>query len=110
MNPATNLFTGFRESSAGGATCCIIPWFITPNETGSVQTVLKVKAPNKWSAEFPYRYTLVAELKDKKNRTVEMVSTIVGFRKVVFGISVSYTIESQNPPQNNCSSFCPHNL
>lgn len=55
---------------------------IVPNETGSVQTVLKVKAPNKWSAEFPYRYTLVAELKDKKNRTVEMVSTIVGFRKV----------------------------
>ena len=55
---------------------------IAPNETGSVQTVLKVKAPNKWSAEFPYRYTLVAELKDKKNRTVEMVSTIVGFRKV----------------------------
>ena len=48
----------------------------------SVQTVLKVKAPKKWSAEFPYRYTLVAELKDKKNRTVEMVSTIVGFRKV----------------------------
>ena len=55
---------------------------IAPNETGSVQTVLKVKAPNKWSAEFPYRYTLVAELKDKKNRTVEMVSTIVGFCKV----------------------------
>ena len=55
---------------------------IAPNETGSVQTVLKVKAPNKWSAEFPYRYTLVAELKDKKNRTIEMVSTIVGFRKV----------------------------
>lgn len=55
---------------------------IAPNETGSVQTVLKVKAPNQWSAEFPYRYTLVAELKDKKNRTIEMVSTIVGFRKV----------------------------
>ena len=55
---------------------------IAPDETGSVQTVLKVKAPNKWSAEFPYRYTLVAELKDKKNKTIEMVSTIVGFRKV----------------------------
>ena len=44
--------------------------------------VFHVKAPNKWSAEFPYRYTLVAELKDKKNRTIETVSTIVGFRKV----------------------------
>ena len=55
---------------------------IVPNETGKVQTVFQVKAPNKWSAEFPYRYTLVAELKDKKNRTIETVSTIVGFRKV----------------------------
>lgn len=55
---------------------------IEPNETGRIQTVFNVKAPNKWSAEFPYRYTLVAELKDKKNKTIEMVSTIVGFRKV----------------------------
>ena len=55
---------------------------IVSNETGKVQTVFQVKAPNKWSAEFPYRYTLVAELKDKKNRTIETVSTIVGFRKV----------------------------
>lgn len=44
--------------------------------------VLNLRFPKKWSAEFPYRYTLVAELKDKKNRTVETVSTIVGFRKV----------------------------
>ena len=55
---------------------------IVPSEIGKVQTVFQVKAPNKWSAEFPYRYTLVAELKDKKNRTIETVSTIVGFRKV----------------------------
>ena len=55
---------------------------IVPNEIGKVQTVFQVKAPNKWSAEFPYRYTLVAELKDKKKRTIETVSTIVGFRKV----------------------------
>ncbi|WP_294477180.1 glycoside hydrolase family 2 TIM barrel-domain containing protein [uncultured Bacteroides sp.] len=55
---------------------------IAPNEIGKSQTVFSVKAPNKWSAEFPYRYTLVAELKDKKNRTIETVSTIVGFRKV----------------------------
>lgn len=55
---------------------------IEPNETGRIQTVFNVKAPNKWSAEFPYRYTLVAELKDKKNKTIETVSTIVGFRKV----------------------------
>ncbi len=35
-----------------------------------------------WNAERPYRYTLVGELKDKKGRTVETFSTIVGFRKI----------------------------
>ena len=38
--------------------------------------------PKKWTAEAPYRYTLVAELLDKKLRTIETVSTIVGFREV----------------------------
>lgn len=52
-------------------------------QSAQAQTaVLKVDAPNQWSAEFPYRYTLVAELKDAKNRTIETVSTIVGFREV----------------------------
>ena len=46
------------------------------------KTVLKVKNPNKWSAEQPYMYTLVGELKDKKGRTVETVSVKVGFREV----------------------------
>lgn len=35
-----------------------------------------------WSAEAPYRYTLVGQLKDKKGRTVETFSTIVGFREI----------------------------
>ena len=35
-----------------------------------------------WSAEAPYRYTLVGELKNKKGRVVQTFSTIVGFRKV----------------------------
>lgn len=46
------------------------------------ETVLKIQNPNKWSAEQPYLYTLVGELKDKKGRTIETVSAIVGFRKV----------------------------
>ena len=46
------------------------------------KVVMNVQNPNKWSAEYPYRYTLVAELKDAKNKTVETVSTIVGFREV----------------------------
>lgn len=43
---------------------------------------MNVRSPNKWSAEFPHLYTLVAELKDKKGKTIETVSTTVGFRKV----------------------------
>ena len=35
-----------------------------------------------WSAEKPYRYTLVGELKDKKGRVVETFSTNVGFREI----------------------------
>ncbi|WP_286590684.1 glycoside hydrolase family 2 TIM barrel-domain containing protein [Sphingobacterium sp. N143] len=50
--------------------------------SNTVEAVLTVKNPDKWSAELPYRYTLVAELKDKKNKTMETVSTYVGFRKV----------------------------
>ena len=46
------------------------------------KTTLKIDNPNKWSAESPYRYVLVAELKDKKGKTIETVSTYVGFRKV----------------------------
>ena len=35
-----------------------------------------------WSAEAPWRYVLVGELKDKKGATVETFSTSVGFRKI----------------------------
>ncbi len=38
--------------------------------------------PKLWSSEAPYRYVLVAELKDKKGKTIETVSTYTGFRKV----------------------------
>lgn len=46
------------------------------------EATLKMKNPNKWSAETPHRYTLVAQLKDRKNRVIETISTYVGFRKV----------------------------
>lgn len=56
---------------------------VNPGQTLEAgKTILSVPSPRKWSAEFPYRYTLVAELKDAKNKTVETVSTITGFRKV----------------------------
>lgn len=50
--------------------------------TTTFTTTLKAGAVNQWNAETPYRYTLVGELKDKKGKSVETFSTIVGFRKV----------------------------
>ena len=35
-----------------------------------------------WSAEAPHRYTLVGELKDASGKTLDIFSTIVGFREV----------------------------
>ena len=48
----------------------------------TAKTTLYVVKPELWSAEAPHRYTLVAQLKDRKGNVVETVSTIVGFRKV----------------------------
>lgn len=38
--------------------------------------------PKLWSAEEPYRYVLVAELKDKKDRVIDRTSTYFGVRTV----------------------------
>lgn len=35
-----------------------------------------------WSAEAPWRYTLVGELRDARGKTLQTFSTVVGFRKV----------------------------
>lgn len=51
------------------------------NET-EVTAVLRITDPHKWSAEAPWRYTLVGQLKDAKGKVIETVSTYVGFRKV----------------------------
>lgn len=66
--------------AAGVATAAVNP--VAKGEIVSCKTTLTQKAPKLWSAEKPYRYTLVGELKDKKGRTVEIVSTYIGFRKV----------------------------
>lgn len=55
------------------------------NSKGEIALETTLDAANKvklWSAEAPYRYTLVGELKDAKGKTVQTFSTIVGFRKV----------------------------
>lgn len=44
--------------------------------------VLDYPQAKPWSAEAPQRYTLVGELKDASGKTLDIFSTIVGFREV----------------------------
>ena len=71
-----------KNSPVTGATATAVVGLTDPGQTGESKAELNVRSVKKWSAEYPYRYTLVAELKNAKNKTVETVSTIVGFRKV----------------------------
>lgn len=51
-------------------------------DTYSLQIAMAVPHPKLWSAEQPWRYTLVAQIIDNKGKVIETVSTYVGFRKV----------------------------
>ncbi|MHC8950527.1 glycoside hydrolase family 2 TIM barrel-domain containing protein [Sphingobacterium hungaricum] len=55
---------------------------IDQQKTGVSEVNLKVDHPNKWSAEQPYRYTLITELLDTRGKVIDVVSTYTGFRKV----------------------------
>lgn len=58
---------------------------VAPTAVGATTlAVAEMQVPDarKWSAEEPWRYTLVGELKDRRGRTVETFSTTVGFCKV----------------------------
>lgn len=71
-----------ENTIVSGATASIPVGEVIAGGETPLEVVLNMKAPNKWSAEKPYCYTLVGELKDKKGRVIETVSTLVGFRKV----------------------------
>lgn len=43
---------------------------------------VEVKNPRLWSAETPYLYTAILELKDKTGKTLEAMSSQFGFRKI----------------------------
>lgn len=45
-------------------------------------TTISLPNPDQWSAEAPYRYTIVGELADANGTIVELFSTYTGFRKV----------------------------
>ncbi len=48
----------------------------------NVSTRFEIAGARLWSAEEPNRYTLVAELKDKKGKTIDIVSSYFGICKV----------------------------
>ena len=48
----------------------------------SLSCTLSYPEAKAWSAEAPWRYTLVGELKDASGQTLDVFSTIVGFREV----------------------------
>ena len=55
---------------------------ILSGETALAQTFVNIREPQLWSAEAPYRYVLVAELKDRKGRLLDCTSTYFGIRTV----------------------------
>lgn len=79
---ANKLYSDENTPVAGATVTAAVPVAEAGQTTEAQKVTLSIPSPQKWSAETPYRYTLVAELKDKKNNTIETVSTVVGFRKV----------------------------
>ena len=53
---------------------------VNPGQIQTTKAVLNVKAPRKWSAEFPYRYTLLAQFKNAKVKVLDKNTNIVDFR------------------------------
>lgn len=47
---------------------------------GLIET--EIKSPKKWSADYPYLYTLLFTVKDNKGTEIQHTSTKVGFREV----------------------------
>lgn len=78
---ANKLYSDENEK-VGSVECSSAPVTLSAGGEASVTAVLKLDNPNKWSAEAPWRYTLVGQLTDKKGKVIETVSTYVGFRKI----------------------------
>ena len=78
---ANKLFSDENEIVAGSTTSANVAT-TAAGATNTSKMAIAVKAPNKWSGEAPYRYTLVVQLKNKKGKVVETASTYFGFREV----------------------------
>lgn len=79
---ANKLYSDDNEVVAGAVATASVPVVAAGNQK-TATAVMNVASPNLWSAELPYRYTLVAELKDETGKVVETISIYTGFREVV---------------------------
>lgn len=78
-----NELYGENNTLVAGVNATVPVATVDGNSAKDATVTMQVGAlAKKWSAEAPYRYTLVGELKDAKGKVVETFSTNVGFRKV----------------------------
>ncbi len=78
---ANTLYSDENTKTEAG---CSVPvkWLARNGGETEVKAELVLKQPKLWSAEAPYRYVVVGELKDKQGNLVETFSTYTGFRSV----------------------------
>ena len=73
---------GEKTTAVPGVSASVKVNALAKNDADHAKVTMQVGAlVKKWSAEAPYRYVLVGQLKDKKGKVVETFSTNVGFRK-----------------------------
>ncbi|MBN1351402.1 DUF4981 domain-containing protein [candidate division KSB1 bacterium] len=76
------VFTLFDDKGQAVFTPVAQQFTINANQKLSISKSIKISNPLKWTAETPYLYTLIFQLKDEHGDVLEIESTKVGFRKV----------------------------
>lgn len=64
------------------ASATTAPINIKAGKSVGSETIMEIDSPQLWSAEKPWRYVLVAQLKDSKGKVTETVSAYTGLRQV----------------------------
>lgn len=55
---------------------------VEPDNSSTVEFVIPVSSPEKWSAETPYLYALLLQLEDSTGKIIEVMPIHVGFRQI----------------------------
>ena len=74
------LYTDATGDSVRSVSTHVVP--VEKEANALAQTFVNIRNPFLWSAETPYRYVLVAELKDKTGQLLDCTSTYFGIRTV----------------------------